>query len=448
MSEWSVRYRAVVLRGDGAAVLATGTELPTVELTGDEGELAHHGAALAEALAGRLSSPVEVLRVVAGDWDETRRRGDLVVEVDAPGVRGGARRGSGDADWVERGRIRDLAADVRDLVATVLEERRSGRVPPGRAPWADVAWRARARAWIAAAAEGAGRRLERLEVRRDWALSLVWYAELDTGAWYAKAGLPLPRFVDEAAVTAGLAARYPGHIVPPIAHDPATGLFVTPDQGDVVDWEAPATVKLAFAREHAALQRRSADGVEELLALGCIDRRGDVLAADLEWLLGVPELAFAGLGREEVAGILARVPQLRDALERVDRGPVPPTLVHGDAHLGNAVRFDGRLVLIDWTDACVAHPFVDAHLLVSHHGDEGLADGLRDVTLEAWSDLATAAELRRAWVWAAPVALLHHVVSYAVILDGIEPVGRRDLQGAVPRLWRRLVGALEALEDA
>jgi hypothetical protein len=38
---------------------------------------------------------------------------------------------------------------------------------------------------------------------------------------------------------------------------------------------------------------------------------------------------------------------------------IPDTLVHGDLHAGNIGLRGGRSVFFDWTDACVAQPFLD-----------------------------------------------------------------------------------------
>jgi aminoglycoside phosphotransferase (APT) family kinase protein len=38
---------------------------------------------------------------------------------------------------------------------------------------------------------------------------------------------------------------------------------------------------------------------------------------------------------------------------------VPPSLVHGDLHLGNVALGPRGHLFFDWTDAGVAHPFLD-----------------------------------------------------------------------------------------
>lgn len=439
-ADWWARYRGLVIDERGTALLLHRGDLPAVELSGGRDELAHHRPAVAAAFGHLLGTEVEVLRTVDGGWDDRARRGELVVELAA-----GGEISTAGLEWVPATRLGAVAAGSRRAVRAALHERATGSTPPGRQPWADAAWRATARRWIAEVAASAGREVRRIDVHRDWALSIVWHVELDVGAWYVKAGLDLPRFVDEGAVTAMLARRYPGSVPPPLAREPATGLFVTEDLGDVVGWDADAHTKVAFAAEHATFQRRTGPDVDALLAAGCLDRRPAVLERDLEGLLERPDRTFQGLTAAEVAGVRAVLPALRRAIRDVDRGVVPSTLVHGDAHLGNAVRLDGRPALIDWTDACVAHPFLDGHLLASLHGDDGLGDELRDATLAAWADLAAAEELRRLWALTAPVALLHQIVSYDGILERIEPVARPDLAWATPRFWRELTAALEAV---
>jgi hypothetical protein len=61
----------------------------------------------------------------------------------------------------------------------------------------------------------------------------------------------------------------------------------------------------------------------------------------------------------EMAALAAAVPGLRAACAELAGHDVPASLVHGDLHLANVARGPRGYRFFDWTDACVAHPFLD-----------------------------------------------------------------------------------------
>ena len=80
----------------------------------------------------------------------------------------------------------------------------------------------------------------------------------------------------------------------------------------------------------------------------------------------------------------------------------------------------------DWTDACVAHPFIDLHSLQWEH-DETSRAALLAAYLDAWDGVAAPERLREAASLAEIVVPLHHAVSYQHIVAGIEPAARTEL---------------------
>ena len=235
-------------------------------------------------------------------------------------------------------------------------------------PWAARGWFAEAEAWLRSAMEAAGRPVTGpVRQVRVWELSCVLRAPTTAGDVWFKANLASPLFVDEGAVMATLAGLFPDRVPAPLAVDPGRGWMVLADFGEEVGWGAPVEVVEEVARAHALMQVEAAAHVEELLAAGCHDRRLGRLAAEAEaWL---PALEATGrlpgidaatwLTAEETAALEAAVPRLRARCEELAGYAVPPSIVHGDLHLGNVARGPAGWLLFDWTDACVAHPFLD-----------------------------------------------------------------------------------------
>jgi hypothetical protein len=186
----------------------------------------------------------------------------------------------------------------------------------------------------------------------------------------------------------------------------------------------PLETKREFFRRFATLQRRSVDHVPGLLADGCLDRRLEVLEAQLEPLVHDAG-AVAKLERGERRRLRGLVPTFVEACRRLAGFGIPPALVHGDLHYGNVTRIAGNLVYFDWSDACLAHPFIDLFSLQwerkQHHA------ALVDAYLEPWEDLSPRERLLEAVELARVVIPLHHAVSYATIVGALEPTAKVEL---------------------
>jgi hypothetical protein len=179
--------------------------------------------------------------------------------------------------WVTREALAALPMAVlahRAVLETCLAEAETDALPALRAPWARRGWLAQAQAWIAA-------QLGRLDYVlvpplaqvRSWGISCVLRVRTFTGALYFKAASTRPLFAREAVVVQELAARYPAHMPLPVAVEPHQNWLLLADVGsdlrsppDSQGWtEALGT----FGR----LQRATAMQVDDLLGLGCRDRR-------------------------------------------------------------------------------------------------------------------------------------------------------------------------------
>jgi hypothetical protein len=181
------------------------------------------------------------------------------------------------------------------------------------------------------------------------------------------------------------------------------------------------------------MQRASTTQIDQLLAAGCLDRRLDVLAAQIDPLLDDPTV-LNEVPEREIATLRGLAPQLKALGAKLACAEVPAALVHGDLHGGNIAAPQGVPMIFDWSDGCIAHPFIDLLQLniawALPDGDDGWAR-LRDDYLLQWIDYAPLHRLRQIADLAEPLAALHHAVSYQHILRGIEPAARGDHAGVV-----------------
>jgi hypothetical protein len=226
------------------------------------------------------------------------------------------------------------------------------------------------------------------------------------------------------------------------------------DFGTAARGEESADIAAIFAA-YGKLQRDSARHLDQLAAAGCIDRRLDVLASQIEWLMSDP-VTQSALTAQEYAELTPLAPQLKERCARLAEYNIPNALLHGDLHLGNVTQRDGKIVFFDWTDGAISFPFLDHFLLYFELDDEvegfqrgDMAENLRpdalrwrDAYLDAWRDCESPARLLEAWELAKPLCALHHSVSYLSILHNVEPLTRDELFHGLPDNLRRVPAAM------
>ena len=314
---------------------------------------------------------------------------------------------------------------------------------PLRPPWSHRGWYATTVEWLDGALEGIGRtRSGPVDQVSNWCISSILRAPTADGDVYLKATARSPLFVDEGAVTRGLAERFPGRIPQPLAVDGARRLMLLDDFGPAVGWKADLDAKVDVISRYAALQAESAPMADDLLALGVFDRSPEWLARAIRDLLADRD-DLLGLEPEERERLDASLPTLLEGCERLAAGPLPLTLVHGDLHLANVARNGDGYVFFDWTDACVAHPLMDM-LLVFFEEVEEVQEALRDVYLSAWIETGSPDELlERLARSPSRSRALNQAVSYRSIAGSVEPGTGEELEPMLPWWLRK---ALEAVD--
>jgi Phosphotransferase enzyme family len=279
---------------------------------------------------------------------------------------------------------------------------------PLRVPWGYAGWLESALAWIGAHADG----LHSWKELKSWSLSCVIRAETGRGVVYFKATNPhQPLFANEPLVTKNLAQPFPRRVPQPLAIDPERHWMLLADFGDdlrTTHGESATTLALT---DYSLLQQQTLGQETELLKLGCVDRRPAHLTREVARLLTDQE-ALATLTDDARSKLLAVDWQARIAAY----ADAPCGLVHGDLHTGNIASGPDGLLYFDWTDACVALPWMDI-LLPFWPENEGKTQEL----LAAWSVPLPP------WKEVAPLIALHHAVSYRHIRDATEPCVQHEL---------------------
>ena len=312
------------------------------------------------------------------------------------------------------------------------------------AGWARAGWFAEASAWIEVAINELGYvQSGPVQQLRNWSISSLLVAPTTRGKLFFKAAASLPLFVNEPALTQTLATLHPDQLPTPLKIDRDKRWMLMEDFGastrDALG--DAATDYAAIFRAYGQLQRESAEHLDALRDAGCIDRRLNVLAAQIDPLIADPTTQ-AVLTPEEYAELITLAPELKARCAKLADYKLPATLLHGDLHPGNITQRNGVYLFFDWTDAAIGFPFVDLFLL--YFADIDKDERVRDGYLAAWEGIESPARLREAWELAKPLCALHHAVSYLTIVNHIEPLTRDELLHGLPDKLHDLLGAMRA----
>lgn len=186
---------------------------------------------------------------------------------------------------------------------------------------------------------------------------------------------------------------------------------------------------------------------DELIAIGCGDRRIEGLASNLVAIIADEDVHIR-LTADEITRLQALVPTVERAVADLLAYPVPQTLLHGDFHAGNVAITDTGYVVFDWTDACICHPFFDL-LTVVDSSDDPITPEQREIHIAAYlgewekAGFGSAETLRETCDLALRLAPLYHAVSYWRIDKIGEQAMLAELGGSLPFFLRMLLKRFE-----
>lgn len=418
----------------------TGWSLPWVRLEGQVwfGEVGPINRAIQQQL--NLYTTVMCQLNYSEDKVNQRIEGIYVLENHNPGQ-----------EWPLRGRwvgvetLVELTLTVpkqRQVIETYLAEIAHSSIPTLRPAWMQHGWFDEAELWIRTQLAQLGYTLMEppIEQFSHWGLACILCAHTSIGDIYFKVASRQALFTPEPPLLKGLALFYPDHVPTLLAVDAERDWMLLADFGQPLEWQAPITVHQEILRLLAQMQIASAPRVNELLALGCSDRRLEKLETQIDALINDAD-TLAGLEEAEIDQLRAFAPHLKARCAQLAGYGVPQTLVHGDLHLGNVAYSRGNYLFFDWTDASVAHPFFDT-ISIFYKEDATIQAHLRDAYLAPWVVFEPMERLLEIWELAWPLCALHQVISYQHIVANLEGPSQQDMADGLLDWLRKLLKCL------
>jgi hypothetical protein len=349
-----------------------------------------------------------------------------------------------EGDWIDLETLKNLSLKLpeqKSVIEAYLTEVESGEIPELRPPWAREGWLKSADKWIEEQLlELNYQRLSPVECIKNWGISCVLKVNTSAGNIYLKESSVLPLFCNEPIVTAALGKLFPEHIPHVLSIDNQRHWMLLADFGEPVGRNAPIKLQKDIYRLFAQIQIQSVQHIDNLLNVGCLDRRLDWLANQID-ILFHDEVALSQLQANEIQQLQDLSPRLKKLCSQLASYQIPQALVHGDLHLGNVGFHQDNYLFFDWTDSCISHPFFDMFELFFSRKNKQLSSSLKDLQtgyLTPWIVYEPMSRLLEAWTLAKPLCALHHAVSYQHIEACLEPRTKQELN-ALPIFLRELL---------
>jgi aminoglycoside phosphotransferase (APT) family kinase protein len=337
--------------------------------------------------------------------------------------------------------VDDLAEDTEIIaalraVAAVADG--STAPPPQRPAWFRLAWYDEVEAWVDARLDGQGRRRTGpVEPTKVWSLSAVVRVPCEPGpALWLKAACPY--FHAEPALTGLVAQMVPQHAPRLVAVDEGRAWLLAEEiaGADEDDEEVPPGLGRAAARIAATVHVRSLDHLAEIEAAGVPVRDLPTTLREFDEVLrGSVELER--LTAAEVSAARATRDHVRGVLEELAGLGIPDTLVHGDLHIGNVAHDGDSVVLYDWSDAAVSHPFLDLILMAERLPEDQQAEA-RTAYAEVWREAYPGVDIGRALELADLANTIYQTVTFELLNRAAEDASYWELEGVVAMFLRRL----------
>ncbi len=263
---------------------------------------------------------------------------------------------------------------------------------------------------------------------------------------------------NEPALVQALSGWQPDCVLPVLATDLQRGWFLMPDAGvrlrPIFRADCNPDHWYRILPRYAELQLALAAHVDEILALGSLDRRLARLPSLFENLLedkgalliDLPD----GLTSSQYRGLRQLTPRVKTMCQELADYGLPETIDHSDFHDGNIFVCDSRYVFVDWGDTCTGHPFFSMLVTLRSVADSlHLADDdpaiirLRDVYLQPWTSVASRKQLLEAFDLAQRLGMLSRALTWQRVMSAVTGAERERYAAYLPSWLMEFLSVME-----
>jgi hypothetical protein len=297
--------------------------------------------------------------------------------------------------------------------------------------------RAAAEDWIRQHVEPVGE----LELAYEQPWATVLRVPTAAGDAWLKACGPVQRF--EPRLTASLFERWPDRVVGVLAHDVDRAWLLLEDGGTPVAplGHAPELWQTVLPL-YAELQRGEVAHAGEHLVAGVPDLMTETLPDRYERMLERDDIP---LEPHEIALLQRFAPRFAELCAELGSHSVPDTVQHDDLHQANVWANGDRLLVLDWGDACISHPFASLFVPFCFLDDENQLpprdpwyERLRDAYLEPWGG-GPGSGLVETFDLAIRVGTIAHAFAWFRQFDALPDEAKPEFMRWFPHLLRLAV---------
>ncbi|MDY6902682.1 MAG: aminoglycoside phosphotransferase family protein [Cyanobacteriota bacterium] len=391
-------------------------------------------------LEQKLGISINILYCANNNYDESKREINSVYVLENNDSITKLKEGS----WTDLETLRNLSLKLpehKSIIEEYLTEIENNNIPELRPPWAKTDWFDSASEWVEAQLLDLNyQQLAPVECLKTWGISCILRVSTNHGNLYLKEASTLPLFCKEPVVTNELKKLFPENIPTVLSINSDCHWMLLADFGEPIGRNSPVKIKKDVYRLLAQIQIKSVEHIENLLNVGCLDRRLEKLETQIDSLFD-DEIVLSLLKEAEIEQLNKIAPYLKNLCSQLAEYKIPQTLVHGDLHLGNVALDNDNYLLFDWTDSCIAHPFFDMFLFYfrRYYNPLSPVKAVRDEYLNQWTVYEPKSRVLEAWKLAKPLCALHHAVTYQYISNCLEARDKQLFSNALGNFIRELL---------
>ena len=349
-----------------------------------------------------------------------------------------------ESQWVEVNRLKEVSFEEPSHRQAVLDWLASEANENWRTvPWSSPHWYTRATAWIRETVVSMGSAVLSIEQHRTWALSCILRVSTTAGVLFFKA---VPDYLGHDPILCMYMQQYfPQYMVEVAAIEPQEHWSLTREWAGVPPVTADEWKNVL--RAMIVIQEHCRENLDELLLLGCHDRRlerlPELLMPILDDLKNPQMRDLYAVNEAQSQELDRRIKKLPELTQRLASCGIPETLIHGDLWGSNVIvedKISGKApIIFDWTDASVTHPFFDIYCVITSEPDENKRAEQKSAHLDIWSEVYPRAAVVQAFELSQQVAPFYYLLAFRNVVWHAPVEARWELLYLVRRFTTKIL---------